>query len=150
MKINWTARHSLTLSRLLTAVMLILAGAALFCIPIVTEWYDAVSEKEPIRIQLTTALYLSNFLGITALLQLMKMLEHIAKQKMFVEENTRCMRIISWCCFGFAVIWAVMAIWRPISLLISFIAAFAGLIVRVMKNMLAMAIELREENDFTI
>ena len=150
MNLNWTAKHSLTLTRMLTVVVLVLAGAALFCIPIITEWYDAVSEHPPIRILLTTCLYLSDFLGIAALLALMKILDNIAKQKVFVEENARCMRLISWCCFAVAAIWTVLGFWRALALFVAFIAAFAGLIVRVMKNLLAMAIELREENDYTI
>ncbi len=150
MNLKWTAEKSLTLTRMLTLVMLVLAGAALFCIPIMTEWYDAVSGHGPIRSVLTVCLYLSDFLGITALAQLMKMLEHIAKQKVFVEENARCLRLISWCCFAVTAIWIFLAFFRELALFVAFIAAFAGLVVRVVKNLLAMAIELREENDYTI
>ena len=150
MNIKWTAKKSLTLTRILTVVTLALAGAALFCIPVMTEWYDAVSGHEPIRMMLTVCLYLSAFLGIAALLGLLRMLDNIAKQNVFVTENATCLRVIAWCCFLVAAIWIVLAFRRPLALFVAFMAAFAGLIVRVVKNLLDMAIELREENDFTI
>lgn len=150
MNIKWTAKKSLTLTRILTLVTLVLAGAALFCIPVMTEWYDAVSGHEPIRMMLTVCLYLSAFLGIAALLGLLKMLDNIAKQQVFVNQNASCLRLIAWCCFAVAAVWGVLAFRRPLALFVAFIAAFAGLVVRVVKNLLEMGITLREENDYTI
>ena len=43
-----------------------------------------------------------------------------------------------------------MTFWRFVAFLIAFMAAFAGLIIRVIKNLLEAAVELREENDYTI
>lgn len=150
MKIKWTAAHSLALSRILTAVVLAFACAGLICIPIITEWYDAVSEKEPIHIVLNIILYLTDILGIAAVFALLRMLGRIAKCQVFVEANTRSIRLISWCCFGIAVLWLALAQWRLLALFVALIAAFAGLILRVMKNIFAMAVSLREENDYTI
>jgi hypothetical protein len=150
MNIKWTAKKSLTLTRILTLVTLVLAGAALFCIPVMTEWYDAVSGHEPIRMMLTVCLYLSAFLGIAALLGLLKMLDNIAQQQVFVEQNAFCLRLIAWCCFAVTAIWIVLALRRPLALFVAFIAAFAGLVVRVVKNLLEMGTTLREENDYTI
>lgn len=160
MTVKWTAEKSLTLTRILTAATLILALAALFCIPVVTEWYNAVTEADSVRagvlppdavrVPLTVCLYISDVLVITALLALAKMLRHIGAQKVFVPENEQCMRVISWCCFGAAAVWLVLMLWRPLAFFVAFIAAFAGLILRVIKNLLHMATELREENDYTI
>lgn len=150
MKQKWTSDKSLLLSRVLTVVVLALAAAMLFCIPIMTEWYDAVSGQDPIRLVLNIALYCSDLVGIAAVWMLHKMLGNLAKEKVFVEENVRCFRIISWCCFAVALIWLVLTYWRLLAFFVAFIAAFAGLILRVMKNLLATAVELREENDYTI
>ena len=150
MELKWNKTRSLTLSRILTTVTFAVAVGALFCIPVMTEWYDAVSGRAPIRLQLTTALYLSDVLAMLGLWELLAMLRYIAAQKIFVSENERCLRVISWCCFAVAGIWAVLGIWRQIALVVAFIAVFAGLIVRVVKNLVAMAVTLREENDYTI
>ena len=89
-------------------------------------------------------------MAIGALWELKTLLANISKQELFTERNTKCVRVISWCCFGLAAVFAVLSFWRLLALLVAIIAAFVGLILRVVKNMLATATELREENDFTI
>lgn len=150
MNLKWTAEKSVALSRILTAVMLALGAAAVICIPICTEWYDAVSGMAPISPVLNTALYLSDALFLTAMWALHVMLGNLAKQALFVTKNVTCMRVISWCCFAVSVIWLALSFWRLLAFFVAFVAAFAGLILRVMKNLFAKAVELREENDYTI
>ena len=150
MNIKWTKERSLLLSRALTWAVLILAAAILFLIPIITQWYDDVSAKEPIMPVLTAAFYIADILAIIAVWELKTLLANISKQELFTDRNTRCVRVISWCCFGVAAVFAVLTFWRLLALLVAFIAGFVGLILRVVKNMLAAAAELREENDYTI
>ena len=150
MKLKWTAENSLSLSRILTFVMMVFACVSLFCIPVITEWYDAISDQAPIHIYLNIGLYLSAFLGILALWELFRMFSNIRKKLVFVTENVTIMRVISWCCFGVALIWVLLSYLRLMSMFVAFTAAFAGIIIRVMKNLFAMAVEMREENDFTI
>jgi hypothetical protein len=150
MELKWDKTRSLTLSRILTAAALAVAAAALFCIPVAAQWYDAVSERAPIYVQLTTCLYLTDLPVLLALWELLKMLSNIAAQKIFVSGNERCLRVISWCCFAVAAVWCVLGFWRKLAFFVAFIAVFAGLIVRVVKNLVAMAVTLREENDYTI
>ncbi len=150
MNIKWTKDRSLMLSRALTWAVLILACSILFLIPIITVWYDNVSGKPPIMPILTTCFYLCDIFAIIALWELKNLLANISKQELFNDRNTRCVRIISWCCFGIAAVMAALSFWRLLALLMAFIAAFVGLILRVVKNMLAAAAELREENDYTI
>ena len=147
---TWSSDSSLMLSRALTAAAFVLGIVSLFCIPTVTEWYDAVSEQASIRNVLTVCLYLSAGIAITALLALWKMLANIAKHAVFVADNVRWLRVISWCCFAVAVIWLVLTFWRLLAFFVAFMSAFLGLVLRVVKNLLVMAIALREENDFTI
>lgn len=150
MNIKWTSERSLLLSRALTWAVLILAGSALFFIPVVTDWYDAVSGKEPIKLVLNICFYICDAFAILAVWELNVLLTNISKQELFTDRNVKCVRIISWCCFGVAAVFCVLTFWRLLALMVAFIAAFVGLILRVVKNMLAAAKELREENDFTI
>ena len=150
MKLKWKEEYSLMLSRALTWVVLILACALFFLIPIITIWYDNVSGKEPIMFVLTPCFYLCDVFAVIALWELKTLLNNICRHELFTERNTRCVRVISWCCFGVAAVFAVLTFWRLLALLVAFIAAFVGLILRVVKNMLAAATKLREENDFTI
>lgn len=150
MNLKWTSAKSLFLSRCLTIATLALGIVSLFCIPVITEWYDAVSGEKPIHIIMNIVLYLSAILGIAALWELKKLLDRFAKQEVFVAENAVCFRRIAWCCFGVAAVWFGLTFVRFLAFFVAFIAAFAGLLLRVMKNMLEAAVELREENDFTI
>ena len=52
MNIKWNSEKSLLLSRCLTIATLALGIASLFCIPVITEWYDAISGEEPIHLLL--------------------------------------------------------------------------------------------------
>ncbi len=150
MNIKWTNKNSLLLSRAITWAIFLLACSILFLIPIITEWYDAVSGKPPIRTVLTVCLYISDIFAILAVWELSLLLRNISKQELFTVRNTRCVRVISWCCFVVAVVCCVLSFWRILALMIAVVAAFVGLILRVVKNMLAAATELREENDYTI
>lgn len=150
MNSKWTSKNSLFLSRCLTLAALALGVASLFCIPIVTEWYDALTGREPIHVIMNIVLYISAFLAIFALWQIKLLLDRFAKQKVFVIENAVCFRKIAWCCFGVAAVWLGLCFWRLTAFFVAFTAAFAGLLLRVMKNMLEAAVELREENDYTI
>ena len=150
MKLKWTPANSLRLTQLLTLIVLLFAVAGLLCIPIITEWYDAVSDQPPIHIQLNVALYISDFLGIIAVWELLRMLGNIAKEQTFVNANVTCLRVISWCCFGVAAIWIPLIYFRMLSCFVTFVFSFAGLVLRVMKNLFAAAVDLREENDYTI
>ena len=149
---KWTATKSLFLSRMLTIASMAIAVITLFCIPYLAEWYDAISGNPPIRNQLIVCLYISDALGILALWQLHRLLRNINLQRVFVSENAACFRLIAWCCFAVAGLWLFMFVLcrRFHEFIIAFMAAFAGLIIRVIKNLLEAAVELREENDYTI
>ena len=150
MNINWTKERSLAFTRFLTIAFLIVAGALIFLIPFITSWYDSVSGKDPIMPVLTVCFYLCDIIAIAALWKLLVLLTNISKQELFTDKNAACVRVISWCCFGVAAVFAALAFWRLLALFVAFIAAFVGLILRVVKNMLAAAAEMREENDYTI
>ncbi len=147
----WTQSKSLFLSRILVKVVFVLLIAAIFCIPVCADWYDAVSgHADPVFLPLCIVLYLSVALGFVLDLSLHRLLHNIAKQEVFTDANIRCLRVIAWCCFGVAILFAVLAFWRPLVMIVAFAGAFFGLILRVLKNVMEQAVRLREEQDYTI
>jgi hypothetical protein len=89
--------------------------------------------------------------AVAALLLLDRLLSNITKDKVFAEENVKALRIISWCCFAEALILAAAALYfAPILFAVAICAAFFGLIIRVVKNVVDAAVALKTENDFTI
>ena len=141
---------SLFLANILVKVVLVMLVISLFCIPICTDWYDAVSGQPPIETELNICFYTVIAFAFAAVWKLNALLAHISKQETFVEENVKALRIISWCCYAIAGVFLILAYLRPLAFIVAFAAAFFGLIMQVLKNVFAMAVELKDENDFTI
>lgn len=81
---------------------------------------------------------------------LLKLLFNIKKSEVFINANVKYLRIISWCCFAVSVITFVSGIFYVPYLFISVAAAFVGLMLRVVKNVMQNAVAIREENELTI
>jgi hypothetical protein len=85
-----------------------------------------------------------------ALTMMIIILMNIIKEKVFIPQNVLCFRLISWCCYAVFIITAVAcAKYFPL-VIVAFAMAVIGTLLRVIKNILQSAVELREENDLTI
>lgn len=87
---------------------------------------------------------------LAALSGLARMLGNIQRGQVFSTENTACLRLVSWACFFAAVFCLVAACLWPMLIFAAGGIGFLGLFVRVIKNMLTEAIQIKEENDYTI
>ena len=99
------------------------------------------------------AMYLCIAGGMAALILLLKVLYSIKDGAVFTSDNVARLRWISYCGFAIAGIALITGLidgtwlgWGPIGL----VAAFLGLIMRVVKNVIDAARVLKEESDFTI
>ena len=97
-----------------------------------------------------TALYISVVPGLLCTAGLMKLLLNINKNEIFIRQNVMILRVLSWCCFLVAAEYILLGHEYMAMLLFAFAAFFFGLILRVIKNIFDKAIEIREENDYTI
>jgi hypothetical protein len=68
----------------------------------------------------------------------------------FVGQNVCYIRRIRWCCAGVSGLCIIPACYYPPLWLMVLIMAFLALVVSLVKNIMAAAVELREENDLTI
>ena len=87
---------------------------------------------------------------LLALYGLHKLLRNIQQGNVFIAENTAALRLVSWACFFAAVFLLVGACLWPMLVFAAGGVGFLGLFARVIKNMLAEAIVLKEEQDYTI
>lgn len=87
---------------------------------------------------------------LTALYGLDRMLRNIQQGVVFATINVSYLRLASWACFFAAVFLLVAACLWPVLVLAAGCIGFLGLFVRVIKNMLAEAIMLKQENDLMI
>ncbi|MGN0683101.1 MAG: DUF2975 domain-containing protein [Oscillospiraceae bacterium] len=150
----WSKNKSIILSQVIIKVMDL--GIVIACIiaPKLVELYDTRVMLEAglpsVYAPLLITLYCCVPPALTALVSLDLLLFNIQHGDTFVKRNVGLLRIISWCCFLGSAIFVYFSILRPFALTIVVVAAFLGIILRVVKNCFEEAIALREENDFTI
>ncbi len=94
--------------------------------------------------------YPSALFAILILYFLFQLLLNIQKQDIFIPQNVRCLRIISWSCFGIMLITAVGGVYYLPFLFVAAAAGFVGILLRVLKNVFHTAVELSQENALTV
>lgn len=79
-----------------------------------------------------------------------RLVRNILKEDVFVTQNVRFLRRIRWCCAAVSGICLPAAFFYPPLIFMTTIMAFLALAVSVVKNVMAAAVEIREENDLTV
>jgi hypothetical protein len=151
----WDRDKSVVLSLVCTRIIMafgVLLAAMLIYLSFADPWFVApwfASSDTALHILIVYLVFCIP--AYQALFSLDRLLSAVRRDQVFTEANVRNLRIISWCCFGAGVI--LLAGWlaiSPVFLIIAILAAFFGLILRVVKNLFAAAVALKAENDFTI
>ena len=144
-------KRSIRITSVLIKIAMVLCTAALFLMPYAAKMYEIVSfQQDNVTVPLLVTFYICAVFGFVILFVLDRLIRNIGNDKVFTDENVKLIRILSYCCFAIAVVTLIFARLRILVFVITFAAAFIGLILRVIKNCFSEAIRLREENDFTI
>ena len=144
-------KRSIAITSVLIKVAIVLCAAALFLMPYAAKMYEQISfQRDNVTVPLLITFYVCAAFGFVILFVLSKLIKNIGSEKVFIDENVKLLKILSYCCFAIAVVTLIFARFRILVFVITFAAAFIGLILRVIKNCFTEAIRLREENDFTI
>lgn len=146
----WNKSRSIFLSSLLVKTMFVLLIISAFLIPTVVKWYSKTNSEENMFMPLLITLFFSLIPAFILIVSLNNLIKNIYDEKIFEVVNVTYLRIISWCCFFVTIIYGVFGFFKPLAFIICFASAFFGLIIRVIKNVFDKAIEIREENDYTI
>ncbi len=143
--------RSIKLTAILIKLAMVLSACALFIMPYAAEMYEHISiQHDVVTIPLLVTFYSCAAVGFVILFVLDRLIKNISNGEVFEEKNAQLLRILSYCCFIISFITLLFARLRILAFIITFAAAFIGLILRVIKNCFTEAIKLREENDFTI
>ena len=144
-------KRSIAITSVLIKIAIVLCAAALFLMPYAAKIYEQISfQRDNVTVPLLITFYVCAAFGFVILFVLNKLIKNIGSEKVFIDENVKLLKILSYCCFAIAVVTLIFARFRILVFVITFAAAFIGLILRVIKNCFTEAIRLREENDFTI
>lgn len=148
----WSDKHSINLSKICVLLfMLVLAGILVYA-PWLTRWFLGFSRADlrgdgPFFL---ATIYTGGIPAAMLLWNLLALLQRIEKEQVFIPENVNRLRRISWSCFLGAAIAALSALYYFPWIILAIAAAFMGLIVRVVKNVVAKAVELQNEVDYTV
>lgn len=149
---DWNRDKSVRLSKFCVGLfMVLLAGLCVFA-----PWIfrRLVALRGP---YLTGALpyflfstYTAAVPAAAALVDLRRLLYNISAAAVFIDANVAILRRLSWYCIAAGVICLVSTLYYMPFLVLAAAAAFVGLILRVVKNVFAEAVRLKDENDYTI
>ena len=148
----WDDRKSLTLSKVCVILFMALLAACAVFAPRMVSRLLLMSLQAGLmgKTLFLITIYTGFFPAAGLLICLYILLHRIGDGRVFVRENTVCLRQISWCCFAGAAICVASALYYVPWVAVGVAAAFMGLIVRVVKNVVAKAVSLQDDADFTI
>lgn len=97
-----------------------------------------------------TAFYVCCPAGWLALYSIRKILKNVLSDTVFTNDTVKLLRHLSWYCAFVAAVSFTTTFFCRIFFTFTIGAAFMTLILRVLKNVMAKAVELKEENELTI
>jgi len=147
----WNSGKSVQLSLICTKIVIALVVACAAILPMMIERYMWLLPVEISALYPFMAiLYLCCIPAMIALVCLHKLLVNIRNEDVFISKNVKLLRIISWCCFLAALMMVFAAFYQFLFGVMAVAFAFIGLILRVVKNVIEEAVQIKDEHDFTI
>lgn len=148
------------ISSLLSVVAsIILFAGCLVCAVILPSWVNILLRARgeiaqtisPAEHALIIALAY-NILAIVVLTNtlLLSLLLRVRNSLVFTAKSVGLIRGISWCCFLLAAVFFVLGFYFMLSFVITFFAIFLGMCIRVVKNVIEQAVQIKCENDLTV
>ena len=142
-----SARFTLWCNRIIALSIIVL----IFFFPGLLDWYQGF---RPLGLHGAAAVFFGFYACVPVVLYALwcvdRIVTNLLKDVVFVQANVCCVRRIRWCCAGVSLICVPAACFYQPLIFMVVIMAFLALIVSLVKNILAAAVELREENDLTI
>ncbi|MBR3843926.1 MAG: DUF2975 domain-containing protein [Clostridia bacterium] len=154
----WNRDRSVTLSIVVCFIVVAILTIALFVGPWAIQlwfhlyrgWNINSFAMAKMLILFAACFYPCSVFGYLSLYSLLRLLFNIKQENIFIRQNVKYLRRISWCCFIVAIITLIGGVFYIPYLFVAMAAGFVGLMLRIVKNILQSAVEIREENELTI
>ncbi len=154
----WNRKRSVALSIAVCFIFVAILTAGLFLGPLAVKmwftvyrgWSENGNTTKDMLMLFSACFYPSAIFAYITLYSLLKLLFNIKKDEIFINQNVKYLRRISWCCFAVAIITLIGGVFYIPFCCISVAAAFVGLMLRVVKNVMQNAVEIKTENELTI
>lgn len=102
------------------------------------------------RIFVLVLAYIMLFILVLADIFMIMLLTRVKKSLVFTSKSIALIRGISWCCFAICLVFALLGKYFQLSFILAFFAVFLGISLRVVKNVIEEAAEIKSENDLTV
>ncbi|MBQ8236545.1 MAG: DUF2975 domain-containing protein [Oscillospiraceae bacterium] len=144
----FVTKTTLFVNRLLALVMVVL----LFALPPMLDWYANI---RPLTQQSAKYAILIGFYGCAlavfpALWNLDVLLRNILRRDIFIRRNVTAIRRVRWYCMAVSAICLPASFFYQPLIFMVIIMFFLALILSVLGEVMAAAVEIREENDLTV
>lgn len=148
----WNGEKSISLSKLCILLFMCVLIVTVVSAPWLTRWFLGFSRtglKGTESFFLAT-IYAGSVPAAYLLYSLLRLIRRIEVEQVFIIENVERLRRIYWSCFAGAGISFVSVFYYFPWVFVAVAAGFMGLIVRVVKNVVAQAVALQNEIDYTV
>lgn len=145
----YTSKKSAKLTMLLTCIFCVLLLIIMVMARPALIWFFGGKRMDIIK-TILTAFYICCPAAWIALGGIMGLLVNIIKEKIFITRNVTYMRVLSWCCAFVSIVCLIFGFMYVPFFIVALSAGFMTLILRVLKNVMARATEIQNENDLTI
>ncbi len=147
-------KASIILSLIFSTLLFVVLAVMAFFIPsIVDKAPDIIAPRilsSLGRVYLTVLGYLILAAALASNIYLFRLLLRVKKELVFSPQSLHCIRMISWGAMFEALFFLALVPYSVISFFISVAAFMLALALRVVKNVLTQAMEIKNENDYTI
>ena len=152
------SNHSITLSIVLSVLFFLGCVVGAFIMPSLTEMLINITGNIGNRAEITNGgriLVLTLAYAVLAVLMLadallFSLLLRVRSGLVFTRISVALIRGVSWCCFLLGTVFCGLGIYFQLAFIVAFAAIFLGLCLRVVKNVIEEATEIKSENDLTV
>ena len=148
----WNDKKSISLSKLCVLIFTVMLIGIALSAPWLVRWLLDFSRADLVgkEAYFLLTIYSGSIPAAVLLFCLYRLLHRIELEQVFIAANVEYLRRISWSCFAGAIICFASTPYYIPWIFVAIAAAFMGLIVRVVKNVIAQAVELKNESELTI
>lgn len=153
-----SAKLSVRLSLVVAILFLVALAGACFFVPYLADLILRLPEgiiAEPPVTEYTlwflmTVIYILIATAAVATLFMIRLLVRVNQGLVFTATSVSMLRGVSWCCMLGSVLFVLLGIYVQLALPVAFVALFVGMCLRVVKNVIEEAVEIKSENDLTV
>lgn len=152
----WNSKKSVNLSiavcyiLAIALLIFVVAGNGIFVIYMTSFRGFSFEAIKTLKTVFGCCFYPSSVFAAATIYALLRLLYNIKNEKVFISQNVTYLRSVSWCCYVIALITFVGGFFYMPFMFVALAGGFVGMLLRVLKNVMQSAVELREENDLTI